>query len=1183
MLMSWLRLRSALSLGVVLCVLNACGDDGTSGPTDQPDIPVQGLTAADDAGNLAPLDLVYVCGNKFLATNSTRRSVHLTYRVVGTSETGGVTLPPGPIEDPGFSETELETKALGVVELYRDGQRIARRRNLKMMCGTPAVARFSSLTAAEAGSWTGPFSWPVIAIHLSLLPEGKVLSWGLSGQPQVWDPASGQFTEVPSQAELFCSGHSLLADGRVLVTGGHISSNHGIPDISIFNPANNTWTQSTPMRRGRWYPTNTTLANGSVVILAGSDEVGDEVAEPEVWTPNGVRQLDNASLVLPYYPRTFVAPNGQVFYAGEQQTSRYLSTSGSGSWTVVGERKYGARPYGAAVMYEAGKILYVGGGRTTNTAEIIDLNAALPTWQWTGSMAFARRNLNATVLPTGEVFVTGGSSAPAYADVSQAILATEMWNPATGVWTTMASNAIKRTYHSTTLLLPDGRVLHTGSGEGAEMPEEFNAEIYSPPYLSMGPRPTISDAPSLVGYGTDFRIETPDPNDIAKVSLSRLGSVTHAFDMNGRFQWLTFTRESGGVRITAPPSGTQAPPGHYMIFLIGQNGVPSVGKIVKVGPTSEPTPGPNAPPAPSFLAGCGGQNCSFTDRSTDPDGNLAGWEWDFGDGQISTARDPHHAYQSAGTYTVRLTARDREDASASVTRQVTVPGPQYPLGLTLTTKTESGKQTSVLTWTRAQGQSVYIYRNGLVLQSTENDGKQSFSKNGTAPATFIFKACEAGSSICSNPATATFAGGDNPGNSTPNASYTPVCTANACSFSDGSVDTDGAVTSWLWSFGDGNTSTQRNPSHSYGSGGNYDVRLTVTDNLGGQGTTTKRITVGTPPNQTPSANFASSCTGLGCEFTDGSSDPDGHITAWQWAFGDGVTSSEQHASHSYATDGIYTVTLTVTDNEGVQGVVSRQITAGTPPNQQPTADFSFTCTGLGCSFTDGSGDPDGNVDSWAWDFGDGATSVSQNPSHTYASSGTYTVALAITDDDDAPATASKSVTVIAPPPNVNPTAGFTFSCAGLACSFTDGSIDQDGTVTGWSWNFGDGTTSTSRNPSKTYATAATRTVTLTVTDNRGGTGQHSAQVTVSNPATSITLTVTGRTDATKHYITHNWSGATGTNVDFWRNGVRINSTPNDGRHTSSHKFKGTATWRVKICQAGSSTVCSPERSITLSN
>ena len=95
--------------------------------------------------------------------------------------------------------------------------------------------------------------------------------------------------------------------------------------------------------------------------------------------------------MLPYYPRTFVAPNGMVFYAGEQQTTRYLNTSGTGSWTTVGDRRYGARPYGAAVMYEQGKILYAGGGRTTNTAEIIDLNPAAPTWQWTGSMAFARR------------------------------------------------------------------------------------------------------------------------------------------------------------------------------------------------------------------------------------------------------------------------------------------------------------------------------------------------------------------------------------------------------------------------------------------------------------------------------------------------------------------------------------------------------------------------------------------------------------------------------------------------------------------------------------------------------------------------------------------------------------------------------------------------------------------------
>ncbi len=445
------------------------------------------------------------------------------------------------------------------MELYRDDQRVAFRRNLKRPCGAHAAANLASATAAESGEWSAPFSWPIVALHASLMPDGRILAWGLTGVPQIWDPGTGEFTQVPSQAKLFCSGHSLLSDGRLMVSGGHISADHGIPDISIFSPATGGWTQSAPMRRGRWYPTNTTLANGSVVILAGRDEVGDEVAEPEVWSPSGIRQLNSASLVLPYYPRTFVAPNGQVFYAGEQQTTRYLNTSGNGSWTTVGERLYGARSYGTAVMYEAGKILYAGGGRTTNTAEVIDLNTAGPTWRWTGSMAFPRRNHNATLLPTGEVLVTGGTRSAIQNDVSQAVRAAEIWNPLTGIWTTLASNAVSRAYHSTSLLLPDGRVLHAGSGDAAGQVNEFSAELFSPPYLSRGLRPTVTDAPTQLGYGTDFRVETPDAADIAKVSLIRLGSVTHAFDMNTRLVWLTFTRDAGGLTISAPAGGLARP------------------------------------------------------------------------------------------------------------------------------------------------------------------------------------------------------------------------------------------------------------------------------------------------------------------------------------------------------------------------------------------------------------------------------------------------------------------------------------------------------------------------------------------------------------------------------------------------------------------------------------------------
>jgi hypothetical protein len=529
-----------------------------------------------------PLDLVYVCGNRFLVTNAARSPMEVSYRVAGTRESGSLTLREGPGEDPGYSETELKTTERGTVELYQDDQMVAQRRNEGSSCGAPAIsASAAAVGTASSGSWTAPFPWPVVAVHLSLLPNGRVLSWGRNGKPQVWNPSTGSFTTVVSPSNLFCAGHSFLPDGRLLVAGGHISDNHGLPDINLFTVSSQTWSRSTPMRRGRWYPSSTMLASGEVVILAGRDEAGVAVAEPEVWSPGGVRVLSTASRVLPYYPRAFLAPNGKIFYAGEAGTTRYLNPSGTGSWTTVATRLYGYRDYGSAVMYDQGKILYAGGGHTTNTAEIIDLNAAAPAWKWTGSMAYPRRHLNATALPTGEVLVTSGSRGTAFNDVAQAVHPAELWSPTTGTWTTLASNSINRSYHSTSILLPDGRVLHAGSGDGAGAPNETNAELFSPPYLFKGTRPTIAAVPSLVGYGTSFSVSTPQAAAITKVSLIRLGSATHGFDMNQRFRWLSFTRGTGALTVSAPTSRQVTPPGHYMLFILNGNGVPSVARIIR--------------------------------------------------------------------------------------------------------------------------------------------------------------------------------------------------------------------------------------------------------------------------------------------------------------------------------------------------------------------------------------------------------------------------------------------------------------------------------------------------------------------------------------------------------------------------------------------------------------------------
>jgi PKD repeat protein len=827
-------LHSYLSLallGATCTALTACGEDSQAPPSHPEAPPGQEAPAGS---TLAPVDLIYVCGNRFLATNATRTPVRVVYRVLGTGERGSLTLREGLIaQDQGQSETELETAEQGTVELYRDDEPVARRRNEGRRCGAPAMSASVAAAGDEgmAGSWTPPFTWPVVALQLSLLPNGHVLSWGHAGTPQVWDPATGEFTSVPSPSLLFCSGHSFLPDGRLLVTGGHIADGLGLPNTNLFNPSSETWSASVPMQRGRWYPTNTTLASGDVVILAGTDENGVAVPQPEVWSRGTVRPLIGASRTFQDYPRAFLAPDGRVYYAGEEQMTRYLDPTGAGSWTAAGNRLYGVRDYGAAVMYDKGKILYVGGGRTTNTAEIVDLNSAAPAWQWTGSMAFPRRHLNATVLPTGDVLVTGGSSGTAFDDVAAAVHAAELWSPATGVWTTLASNSINRVYHSTSILLPDGRVLHAGSGDGSGAPNERSAELYSPPYLFKGPQPSITGAPSIVGYGTTFTITTPQADDIGKVSLIRLGSTTHAFDMNQRFQWLSFTHGAGSLAVTAPTSRNDAPPGHYMVFALDASGVPSKAVIIRLGTDSELEPPANQAPVADFSSSCGGLVCTFTDRSFDPDGNVIGWSWTFGDGSTSSARSPSRTYAAGGTYPVGLTVTDNDGATHQRSGSVTVGS---GIALNVTGRTDATKQYMTLLWSGATGTTVDVYRDGRFLNNQVNDGKYINTHGLPGAASYAYKVCQPATTNCSNSATVTFSGAP-PLNQVPVADFSSSCAGLACTFSDRSADPDGSVSGWSWTFGDGAGSTVRSPSHSYATAGTYAISLTVADNLGATG------------------------------------------------------------------------------------------------------------------------------------------------------------------------------------------------------------------------------------------------------------------------------------------------------------------------------------------------------------
>ena len=279
----------------------------------------------------------------------------------------------------------------------------------------------SAQEPAVVGQFSPVMTWRYKAVHAQLLPTRKVLWWPSfenGDNPMIWDPLSGTNTAVAhAGANIFCSGHAFLPDGRLLVAGGHITNWIGLPNAYTYTLSTRTWSRLPDMNNGRWYPTATTLPNGDALVVSGwiNTTVGVNV-EPQVWqsTTGTWRDLSAAHLTLPFYPYMFVAPNGKVFCAGPAQASRYLDVSGAGSWTFVGDSNWGTRNWGSAVMYDQGRVLVMGGSPCefysntcntypTATAETINLNSSTPAWQYIGSMTTGARRLhNATLLPDGE-------------------------------------------------------------------------------------------------------------------------------------------------------------------------------------------------------------------------------------------------------------------------------------------------------------------------------------------------------------------------------------------------------------------------------------------------------------------------------------------------------------------------------------------------------------------------------------------------------------------------------------------------------------------------------------------------------------------------------------------------------------------------------------------------------------
>jgi hypothetical protein len=266
-----------------------------------------------------------------------------------------------------------------------------------------------------------------------------------------------------------------------------------------------------------------------------------------------------------------------------QGKTTWLFDPTTSSWTKLAQMNFGPRTSGTSVLLPGlQKVLTFGGANssgTTNTAEILDLSQASPGWRTSASMTYARRHPNGVLLADGTVLAVGGGASNLYGGP---VLESELFDPVTESWSVMAAQAAPRMYHSTALLLPDGTVFSSGQDEKSAY--SYTGEIYSPPYLFKGDRPTISSVDSSVVYGQPFSIATPNAADITRVALVKPGAVTHSVDFDQRYVDLSWVQDGDGNLVTtAPLDGNQAPPGWYMLFVVNSAGVPSVASWVHVG------------------------------------------------------------------------------------------------------------------------------------------------------------------------------------------------------------------------------------------------------------------------------------------------------------------------------------------------------------------------------------------------------------------------------------------------------------------------------------------------------------------------------------------------------------------------------------------------------------------------
>ena len=486
--------------------------------------------------------------------------------------------------------------------------------------------------ACTAGAWqVMPFDSPVRGIHAVVLKNGNVLLVAGSGNDPaafaagtfttaVYSPRTGTFSNVATPADLFCSGHVQLADGRVLIMGGNkdypaADGSHGykgLKDSYIFDPDTMAYTKVNDMTAGSWYPSATVMGNGDVISLGGLGEDSGGTVATQYFNSTEQRwlSLNEATQTWSFwglYPSMILMQDGRLFYTGSHVFGNGLPGSGASIYNygantitpVTGLQNKDQRDQSMSVLLPPAqdqRVLTIGGGNidtnpdANRLTDLIDLKQANPVYQAgpllpTGTMtggvaqtaAQGKMYVSAVLLPDGNVFETGG----ALHNRADPVYEASMFNPATNTFTAgMATDPVPRGYHSSAFLLPDGRVMSVGNNPGNGT-FDMRISVYSPPYLYKGGRPQVlSVASNQWAYGSTNQITVDGP--ILKASLIRPEAVTHSSDPNQRYVDLPMTVNGNTIGLNLTSNPNLAPPGWYMLFVVGTNGVPSVAQWVQV-------------------------------------------------------------------------------------------------------------------------------------------------------------------------------------------------------------------------------------------------------------------------------------------------------------------------------------------------------------------------------------------------------------------------------------------------------------------------------------------------------------------------------------------------------------------------------------------------------------------------